>query len=1418
VNFRPFVNGSEATIPIGKDCVYIKVPIIDDNSVEHDRFADTENFTLTATPVNGLDGGPVVETASIIDNDIQRISVVSNGDKTEGEYASWTVSVDKETTGRWGWAKYELIDGTTQRSVDYDPSTLEFSTNGGSSWAKLSEGSEFGYAFKPGENSVQVRVKTTGDGAPESTEALTLKVTPNTQGLEHLAPDVVQATVNIKDAPAAALPSLLIKDFSVTEGQEGQFIIGATSVLNGPNKLKLTVGDGSATSADYTNLQISTDGINFTPFTNGNEYSIASGKDCIYVKFLAVDDNTVEHDRFTDLEKFTITAVPISGFSGGQVVETAAIIDNDIQRISVVSNGDKTEGDYASWTVSVDKETTGRWGWAKYELVDGTTQRSVDYDPGTLEFSLDGSNWSKLNEGNDFGYAFKPGEKSIQVRVKTNGDGAIENTESLVLKVTPNTQGLEHLAPDVVQATVNIKDKAVPVQVGSVGDSKALEGEFEQFKVTLTGTSDQPTKVDLTVTGDTATAGTDFDTKLETSFDGGKTWTPVNGSSVDVPAGTKDFLVRNKANTDNSVEPNETFKLTAGANGVSATGTGTIEDKTVLVKVGSVSDSKAPEGEFEQFKVTLTGTSDKPTKVDLTTTGETATSGIDFDPKLETSFDGGKTWTPVTGSSVDVPAGTQDFLVRNKANNDNSVEPNETFKLTAGANGGSATGTGTIEDKTAPVKVGSVSDSKASEGEFEQFKVTLTGTSDKPTKVDLAVTGETATAGTDFDTKLETSFDGGKTWTPVNGSSVDVPAGTQDFLVRNKANTDNSVEPNETFKLTAGANGGSATGTGTIEDKTVLVKVGSVSDAKAPEGEFEQFKVTLTGQSNVPTKVELTLSGDSATLGTDLDNKLETSFDGGKTWVPVNGNSVDVAPGSTDFLVRTKATIDNVFEGIETFKLTANANGGSATGTGSIEDRTGAPKITSVSSPTAVEGQREVFDIKLSNSSTTPTDVNLSLTGDSADPAKDLQGNLEVSFDGGKTWSVINGANVTVPAGNTDFQVRTQTFDDTIFEGNETFKLTASTNGSSATGVATITDNDLKPVVKANLVGSNELQEGGDKGSYCIQLDQAADKDRFFTIQIDNGNAQRYDSNGSGQDFVWGGSYDISSTGKVFFGKVPNDNVNGNNNRNAVGPDKGDASWDFSVYNSQGQINKGNTVTIKVAAGQTKSEQFSVQAWNEKVTVDQDYHNPNGLNSSNYKEGSENFSLKITDAGDAQVGTGKLDVTIKDKSNYVLVSPIALDLNGDGIKTVSIDAGVTFDLLNTGSAVNVGWLSGDDGFLAIDKNQNGTIDDRNELFGGAVGEGFAQLASFDSNGDGQVDSQDSLFGDLAIWQDANINGKTDAGELKSLTAASIASLTVGYSQQSIADANGNVLGEKSTALNSNGQALDMVDVYFRVGQ
>jgi protocatechuate 3,4-dioxygenase beta subunit len=164
------------------------------------------------------------------------------------------------------------------------------------------------------------------------------------------------------------------------------------------------------------------------------------------------------------------------------------------------------------------------------------------------------------------------------------------------------------------------------------------------------------------------------------------------------------------------------------------------------------------------------------------------------------------------------------------------------------------------------------------------------------------------------------------------------------------------------------------------------------------------------------------------------------------------------------------------------------------------------------------------------------------------------------------------------------------------------------------------------------------------------------------------------------------------------------------------------------------------------------------------------------------------------------------------------ITPIAIDLNGDGIHTIArADMQGSFDLLGTGKAIQSGWLSKGDGFLAVDSNGNGSIDSISELFGGtAKGSGFAKLASYDSNGDGVVNASDAQFGSLLIWQDANSNGKTDAGELVSLKAAGVASLNVGYTELPFLDANNNLHLERSSVTMSNGKTADMTDVYFNV--
>jgi len=218
-------------------------------------------------------------------------------------------------------------------------------------------------------------------------------------------------------------------------------------------------------------------------------------------------------------------------------------------------------------------------------------------------------------------------------------------------------------------------------------------------------------------------------------------------------------------------------------------------------------------------------------------------------------------------------------------------------------------------------------------------------------------------------------------------------------------------------------------------------------------------------------------------------------------------------------------------------------------------------------------------------------------------------------------------------------------------------------------------------------------------------------------------------------------------------------------------------------------------------------------------------------NMSNWKWGVKNVGTN--DAIDADViGDGKDlsnvthtdTITLTSGKNDMTwdatITPIAIDLNGDGIHTIAREAMTgSFDLLGTGKAIQTGWLSASDGFLAVDLNGNGKIDDISELFGGAAkGAGFAKLADYDTNHDGVVDAKDAQFSSLRIWQDANSNGKTDAGELMTLEQAGVVSLKVSYVELPFVDANNNVHLERSSVVMSNGKTADMTDVYFNVAR
>ncbi|SDB04218.1 hypothetical protein [Butyrivibrio sp. INlla16] len=98
-----------------------------------------------------------------------------------------------------------------------------------------------------------------------------------------------------------------------------------------------------------------------------------------------------------------------------------------------------------------------------------------------------------------------------------------------------------------------------------------------------------------------------------------------------------------------------------------------------------------------------------------------------------------------------------------------------------------------------------------------------------------------------------------------------------------------------------------------------------------------------------------------------------------------------------------------------------------------------------------------------------------------------------------------------------------------------------------------------------------------------------------------------------------------------------------------------------------------------------------------------------------------------------------------------------------------------FDLDADGKEDEISMTKAGSGFLALDKNDDGKINDGTELFGVKSGDGFKDLAEYDTDGNGWIDENDEVFDKLKVWS------KTDDGEdeMKSLKEAGVGAIFLG---------------------------------------
>ncbi len=96
-----------------------------------------------------------------------------------------------------------------------------------------------------------------------------------------------------------------------------------------------------------------------------------------------------------------------------------------------------------------------------------------------------------------------------------------------------------------------------------------------------------------------------------------------------------------------------------------------------------------------------------------------------------------------------------------------------------------------------------------------------------------------------------------------------------------------------------------------------------------------------------------------------------------------------------------------------------------------------------------------------------------------------------------------------------------------------------------------------------------------------------------------------------------------------------------------------------------------------------------------------------------------------------------------------LVDPLVINMDVPAADVQ--DQKFLFDLDADGHKEAISRLGAGSGFLALDKNQDGIINDGSELFGARNGDGFADLASYDSDHNGWIDEADEIFDKLLIW-------------------------------------------------------------------
>jgi hypothetical protein len=579
-------------------------------------------------------------------------------------------------------------------------------------------------------------------------------------------------------------------------------------------------------------------------------------------------------------------------------------------------------------------------------------------------------------------------------------------------------------------------DTNIPSVSFVLSSSSGLENTVTSptIQVKLNSTSLVSTSIDYSVTGGTATNGTDY-----TLPSGTLTFAPGEDTKTIPLSITPDAIY----------EDNETVIISLSNPGLLTLGAITSHTYTIT------NDDAAP---VVAFNATTSNGSEATTTVNIpvTLTGGTAlTATVNYSVTGGTATGGGVDYTLANGT-LTFTAGTTTQNISITVVNDTLPELNETIEITLSGQTNSTLGTPvhtyTINDNDPPTISFNTTASGGSESVASvTIPVSLSGPQSGDVTVNYAVTGTASGGGVDY-----TLANGTVTFT-AGETSKNLTLAIHDDLID---------EDDETVIITLSAPSGGTLGSNTVYTYTINdndaagVTLSKTTAAVTEGGATDSYTIVLNTQPTANVMISVEMNPQIVTVAP-------------LTFTPANWN--------TPQTVNVVAIDDKVAEGIHPHTILHTA--------GSTDIKYNEINIANVV-VTITDNDSKGIVLSKSTAAVTEGGVTDTYTIQlNSEPTS----NVTIAFDTGDQIQAISSIIFTPENWNTAQTVTITAIDDNIAEGTHTPSIVHTASGGdyadiTATVTVTITDNDIRGVTITQSGGFTTIAEGGATDTYTVVL------------------------------------------------------------------------------------------------------------------------------------------------------------------------------------------------------------------------------------------------------------------------------------------------------------------------------------------